>query len=301
MSADMPAIWTVIVNWKCAEETAACLASLARCADPTPVIVVDNGSADGSVEVIRSRFPDVVLLAMPSNLGFARAANIGIARALERGADAVLLLNNDTIVAPDAPRRLAEALASSERIGVISPKIFLFDQPGRLWSVGGVYRDHNAIDLGTGELDYGQYDAAALDFVYGCAMLLRASMLRAIGGFDERFFMYYEDVDLCLRARAAGYEVKLAPAAHVLHHGSRSTLRRPDAKLFYEARSRMQFFAKHLTASQKPRFYAGESRYLVALTLRRLLAGDARGARAYVRGWLSGLLAPGDRRPAGIV
>jgi GT2 family glycosyltransferase len=285
----LPTIWTVIVNWKCAEETCACLESLTQAVAPSTVIVIDNGSADGSVETIRARFPHVTLLSMSANLGFARAANIGIAHALGRGAGGILLLNNDTTVAPDTVQRLAEALASSDRIGVLSAKIYLADQPGRLWSVGGVYRDGNAIDMGTGELDHGQYDKARLDFVYGCAMLLSARLLYAIGGFDERFFMYYEDVDLCLRARTAGYEVALVPAAHVYHLGSRSTSAKPALKLYYEARSRLLFYAKHLSGAQRRRFYGSEFRYTISLTLQRLRAGNLRGALAYLRGCLAAL------------
>jgi GT2 family glycosyltransferase len=285
----LPTIWTVIINWKCADETCACLESLAQATEPSTVVVIDNGSADGSVETIRARFPAVTLLPLSANLGFAKAANIGIAHALGRGAGGVLLLNNDTTVAPDTLRRLAETLAVSAQAGVLSAKIFLTDQPGRLWSVGGVYRDGNAIDLGSGEVDAGQYDHARLDFVYGCAMLLSAPMLYAIGGFDERFFMYYEDVDLCLRARAAGYEVALAPDAHVLHLGSRSTSARPALKLYYEARSRLLFYAKHLSGAQRRRFYGSEFRYIISLTLQRLRAGNLRGALAYLRGCIAAL------------
>ena len=153
-----------------------------------------------------------------------------------------------------------------------------------------MYRDHNVIDLGSGELDQGQFDHAQLDFVYGCAMLLSARMLYAVGGFDERFFMYYEDVDLCLRARAAGYDVALAPDAHVWHLGSRSTSAKPGLKLYYEGRSRQLFYAKHLSGPARRRFYGSELRYIISLTLQRLRAGNPRGALAYVRGCLAALV-----------
>jgi GT2 family glycosyltransferase len=153
-----------------------------------------------------------------------------------------------------------------------------------------VYRDQNVIDVGTGELDQGQYDHAQFDFVYGCAMLLSARMLYAVGGFDERFFMYYEDVDLCLRARAAGFQVALAPKALVWHLGSRSTSAKPGMKLFYEGRSRQLFYAKHLRGSALRRYYGSEFRYIISLTLQRLRAGNPHGALAYLRGCLAGLV-----------
>src|SRR6476661_2720048 len=121
----LPTIWSIIINWKCAEETCACLASLIPTVDPATVIVIDNGSDDGSVETIGARFPAVTLMPTGANLGFAKAANLGIARALAGGADGIFLLNNDTIVAPDTVARLAEQLAASGQVGVLSAKVFL--------------------------------------------------------------------------------------------------------------------------------------------------------------------------------
>lgn len=290
MSSEAPArIWTVVVNWERPDDTCACLGALVRSTPPESIVVVDNGSRDESAAIVRQRFPRVKLLCRSDNGGFAKAANLGIAFALEQGAAGVFLLNNDALVDEQTLARLEAALRAPGRAGVWSAKVYQADDPARLWAIGGVYRDHNVTNLFFGEPDAGQYDDIALDFVYGCAMLLRADMLYAIGGFDERFFMYYEDVDLCLRAQAAGYSIALAPDAHVWHHGERSTSETPGLKLFYEARSRMLFYAKHLSRSQKLRFYPAEARYVAALTARRLLAGNLRGALGYLRGYWSAI------------
>jgi hypothetical protein len=295
---DLPlSIQAVVINWKRPHETARCLASLSACLDESAIVVVDNETSAESAEAITRAAPRAVLLPQAENLGFGRAANIGIRRALAQGAEAVFLLNNDATVAPDALAHLAAAVVppNRERNGpddapaMVSAKVFLAEEPHRLWGVGGHFRNRRSTDLGSGELDTGQYDQTALDFVYGCAMLLRADVLRTVGVFDERFFAYYEDIDLCLRARAAGYRVALVPTAHVWHEGSRSTHDVPAFKLFHAARSRLLLFNKHLSPTQKPLFYAEELRYLVALTLRSLLAGDGRGAVARIRGYLAAL------------
>jgi GT2 family glycosyltransferase len=287
----------VVINWKRPEETGRCLASLRDCLDESAMIVVDNETSEKSASAIACAAPRAVLLPQAENLGFGRAANIGIRRALAQGAEAVFLLNNDATVAPDALAHLAAAVAPPNRArhgpgdapAIVSAKVFLAEEPHRLWAVGGHFRNRRSINLGSDELDTGQYDGAALDFVYGCAMLLRADVLRTVGLFDERFFAYYEDIDLCLRARAAGYRVALVPAAHAWHEGSRSTRDVPAFKLFHAARSRLLLFNKHLPPTQKPLFYAEELRYLVALTLRSLLAGDGRGAVARIRGYVAGM------------
>lgn len=289
MMAEAPSTWSIIINWRRPEETCACLEALLRGVDARTVLVIDNGSGDDSVRLIQQRFPRVWLLPLAHNVGFARAANIGGALALRRGAAAVFLLNNDALVSETTVAALTDYLLADERRGVLSAKVLLAHAPQQFWAVGGLFRGRRVISLGAGEDDHGQYDTAELDYVYGCAMLLRASLLRELGGFDERFFMYYEDVDLCVRARAAGYMVGLAPHVMVRHLGSRSTEGMPALKIFYEARSRMLFFAKHLPRRQQPRFYLDEVRYVVALVWRRLRVGDVAAAVAHVRGRLAAL------------
>jgi hypothetical protein len=115
-------------------------------------------------------------------------------------------------------------------------------------------------------------------------------MLRDIGAFDERFFMYFEDIDLCLRARAAGYDVAFASHIAIEHKGARSTAHLPALKVFYMARSRMLFFDKHLPPGEKPLFYAEELRYTLAQIVRHLRARDSQGAAATLVGRLAAVL-----------
>ncbi|GAC1655518.1 MAG: hypothetical protein NVS4B8_30620 [Herpetosiphon sp.] len=227
-----PAIWIIILNWRHAEATCRCLARLRTSVSPASVIVLDNASGDGSVARIAGAFPEVVLLPLEQNLGFAAAVNIGIRYAVEQGADAICLLNNDAVLANDALGQLWGALNASPDNGIVSAKVFLHREPPRFWAVGGRFTNRRVINLGAGEFDNGQYDGMALDFVYLCAALIRVELLSIIGDLDEQFFLYYEDIDLSLRARAAGYRVLVAPDAHAWHDGSLSTRDRPISSCF---------------------------------------------------------------------
>jgi len=285
-------IWVVVVNWRQTEATLDCLASLERAGvDPRAVVVVDNGSGDDFVDRIHARHPDVVQLPQRTNLGFAKAVNLGARYAIARGATAVLLLNNDAILMPDALQALARRMHDAPRSGVITAKIFLTEQPDHLWAVGGRFTGRRVVEMGAGERDIGAYDAASFDFAYGCALLVRAEVFRATGGFDERFFLYYEDIDLCLRAREAGWEIAMAPSAHVLHEGSKSTHGEPAVKVYHHARSRLLFFARHVRGAARIPFALSEMAFIARRLAHHMLAGEPGNVVAYVRGTLDALRA----------
>lgn len=285
-------IFAVSINWRSAASTIESVRALLKTGalTETQVVLIDNGSGDGSAEALAQAFPHATLFALDRNTGFGPAANRGIQHALAQQADAVLLLNSDAVIADNAITCMMQRLHDDPSVGVVSAKIFLQEtQPSRLWKVGGVWQNHNVISLGEGELDHGQYNTAPLDFVYGCAMLLRADLLRQIGGFDEQFFLYYEDVDLCLRAKAAGYRSVIEPSAHVWHAGSYSTRGQSALKIRYEMTSRMQFFRKYLHGSDWSSFLWRESRYALSQMMRATARGKLSEAWAYVQGRRLGL------------
>ena len=136
--------------------------------------------------------------------------------------------------------------------------------------------------------DVGRYDEARFDFVYGCAMLVRADVFRELGGLDERFFLYYEDIDFCLRARDAGWEIRMAPDARALHEGSKSTERAPSVKVYHHARSRLLFFRRHLEGTRLV-FAISELAFITRQIAAHLARGEGRNAAAYIRGTLDAL------------
>ncbi len=201
--------------------TADCLRSLLAMQEATfRILVVDNGSSDGSEEFLRKSFPQVDIIANPRNLGFAAGCNIGMRRALEENADYVFLVNNDTLVDPFLLRELVTEAESDPRISVVSPKIYYFDPPDAIWWVGGTYSPWIGLAKHTDlrKKDIGQHHLVRdLDWATGCAMLLRCDALRRSGLFDEDFFGNGEDLDLSLRLRQQGYRLRYAPTAKLWH------------------------------------------------------------------------------------
>jgi GT2 family glycosyltransferase len=210
----------VVLNWKQIDDTLACLSSLQHLDYPAyTVVVVDNGSADGSPALIRENFCDVALIENSRNLGFAAGNNIGIRQLLNSGVEYVLLLNNDTEVAADLVRRLVDEAEADERIGILGPKIYYHGSANVIWSAGGTLSalgepGHLRVD----EIDDGSFESTQdVDYVTGCAILVKRSLIERIGLLDERFFIYFEEAEWCARARRAGFRVVYVPQARMWH------------------------------------------------------------------------------------
>jgi len=216
-----PAITVVIPNWNGIDLIRECLQSLQKQTVTHSVIVVDNGSVDGSNVVVREEFPAMQLLEFPNNAGFAGGVNRGIKPALDQGAKYIVLFNNDAIADEHWLENLAASAGDHPEAGLITSKIRHFDDP-RLDSTGDFYSTWAfPFPRGRDEVDTGQYDTADHQVVFGAsggASLYRADMLRQIGLFDERFFAYFEDVDISFRAQLAGWKVRYEPRAVVRHH-----------------------------------------------------------------------------------
>lgn len=220
----------VVLNWNNCDDTLACLESLAAARlDGARMLVVDNGSRDGSVDAIRTRFAGVRLVALAENRGFAGGSNAGIRPALEDGADAVLLLNNDTRVLPDFLGPLVQAMNDSSEAAAVTGAIMRLDRPDMLDVAYAEVRlgERHAVQLrGVNALAGHGFDTRRMvEVATGCCLLLRGEALRDVGLFDEAYFAYHEDVDWCFRARRAGWTVLYEPFARVLHRGSGSTRR----------------------------------------------------------------------------
>jgi GT2 family glycosyltransferase len=238
--------WIIVLNWNGREDTLACLHSLRAAALPADatVLVVDNGSDDGSEEAVREHFAEVEFLQTGSNLGFAGGNNAGMAYALERGAEVVLLLNNDTEVETGFLQPMIAELEADPRTGIVGASIAYHHDPGRLWAFGG-----GRFDVATGWVRHVQQpvEATALAtrgtrhfYVTGCAMLLRRSVIEETGSLSTEYFHFCEDVDLCLKAQRAGWRLAVAPAARLTHKVSATTRVSSPTFLYYNLRSRLR-------------------------------------------------------------
>lgn len=216
----------VIVNWNGLDHTLRCLRSLAVAdARPDRVIVVDNGSIDDSVARIRSEFPDVTLIEAKANLGYAGGNNLGLQQAIAGGARSLLILNNDIEIERDCIRTL-ESGFSDPSVGAVGPIVLLPGAENRIWAAGGAITNRENVSRlrGFGEIRNGQFAVDEdVDYLPGCALLVRSEVLSRIGLLDESFFCYMEDVDLGRRIAEAGYRNRFVPQAVVRHDASAST------------------------------------------------------------------------------
>jgi GT2 family glycosyltransferase len=243
---DSPLVSVVVVNWNGQDVIAGCLRSLATQNFANfEVIVVDNGSTDGSIALLESSSLPIRLIRNTENKGFCGANNQGID--LARG-KFVALLNNDAEADPGWLAALVVAIgrADGQPCGMVASKILLFDNRKRIDKVGHlIYPDGQNRGRGSGEIDAGQYDELGETlWPDGCAALYSADMLRQIGGFDEDFFAYADDAELGLRGRIAGWRAVYAPKAVVYHRGGTTLGRYSARRLFLIERNRIWLVAK---------------------------------------------------------
>lgn len=301
MTAPGPPVAVVVVNWRRRDATLACLQALTRLTYRRwSLVLVDNGCRDFDPAELERLAPGSAYRHSEINRGFAGGANLGLAAALAGGAEWVWFLNNDALPEPEALTALLAVATGSPRADLVGAKILQRAAPERLDSIG------LAVDLAGGgmrlighdEVDRGQYDRLSDPVaVTGCALLVSRRVGEQLGGFDETYFAYGEDADLCLRARAAGLRVAAAPHARVLH--DRAPARRgrqsPDS-LYYSVRNHLALLQRHSPAAAWQRKLQ-ELRVMAASTAFALLAGGARRAnlaavRAGIADFRRGILGP---------
>lgn len=249
----MKTLAVVVLSWNGVQLTRETLDSLARCRVPAGwrahVIVVDNASTDGSPEAIAAEYPWAELVGLPENRRFAGGNNAGLARALGQGADAVMLLNNDVQADPGLYEKLLAALDESPGAGAAAPLIYHAAPTDRIWYAGGrcVPALAHASHRGIRERDRGQYRSVEdTGYLTGCCLLATAEAWRKVGLLDERYFIYAEDADWCLRARAAGYRLLFVPTARLWHQVSASSGGAANGwKTYQRLRANARLFALH--------------------------------------------------------
>ncbi len=243
-----PLIISVILNTNRREDTLECLASLeANTYANHRIMVLDNQSTDGSVEAIKQRFPEVQLVNLTENLGYAGNNNVGIAEAMAQGADWVFVLNEDTILAPDCLECLVDVGESDPSIGIIGPMVYHHDDPEVIQSAGGILGPHwNSIHLGMDQPDRGQFDAPhAVEWISGCGILVRRSAIEQAGAIDERYFYFWEETEWCIRISRGGWKVIHVPTAKMWHKGVTVDHKPKPSVTYYATRNRLLTLSKH--------------------------------------------------------
>ncbi|MBZ0288362.1 MAG: glycosyltransferase family 2 protein [Anaerolineae bacterium] len=244
-----PKVSIILLNCNNEHFTIDCLQSLTHVTYPNiEPIVVDNGSKPESVEKLKAAFPRTILIENGKNLGFTGGNNVGVKYALEHGGDYIMLLNNDTIVAPDMFDILVEVMENDKTIGVTGPMIYFYDAPDMIWSVGGRinWKNGQTQMLGLYEEDKGQFGLVPkqTDFVTGCALMVRRDVWEKAGLLDDNFFIYYEETEWCVRASRTGCKIMYVPSAMMWHKIPLEARANSIGYYYYMTRNRLLFLHK---------------------------------------------------------
>lgn len=254
-----PPVSAVVVNFNARDHLLECVRSL-RAEGIEDVVVADNDSSDGSTWALSESDPDARVVATGANLGYGAAANRGAAVAT---GELLLVCNSDVVVEPGTVKALAGALAGDDRVGIVGPAVenvdgTLYPSPRRfpdlVVAVGHAFLGRvapgNRFTRRYRMLDFDRARAAAVDWVSGACFLARRRAWEEVGGFDEAYFMYVEDVDLCWRARRAGWGVAFEPAARVVHVQGVSSDQAPYRMILEHHRSLLRFYRRTATGAR---------------------------------------------------
>lgn len=245
-----PLVFILVLNYNGRETLSACIRSLFHLKySRFQIVIIDNDSTDGSFEIAKEKYPEAHFIKNSENIGFARGMNVGIRFALDHGADYIWLVNPDALVSKDSLSLLVQLLEQHPQVGMASPLI-LSPSRRKLWFGGGkiAWFRMRAIHLPSRSRTI----PFETGFLSGCVLFVRSSTFRAIGLFDKRFFLYYEDADLSLRAKRAGLSIVVHPKAIVLHS---EESRKNSDKTYWLVRSALFFFRKNTPLLGQPFFW----------------------------------------------
>ena len=248
-----------------------CLDSLAGLTYPGWfAVLVDNASDDGTPEAVRRSYPDVTVIECAENTGFAGGNNIGIREALTRGAEFILLLNNDTTVDPNLLGYLVSAMTTRPTVGIAGALMLYAEPRDTVWSAGGrLDWRGQSVQIGQGEPESAFTEIAPVDFVVGCGLMARSALFSTVGLLDEAFFLYYEETDWCARVRDAGWEIVTQPRARLWHKVSRATGAQSPLTLYYMRRNQLLYLRKHGSRAGLAAALIDSLRLLAVWTVRR--------------------------------
>lgn len=251
-------IMIVVINWNLKQDAADCIESLINAgASLEKIIVVDNGSTDGSVEFLSNKFGQSLdIVALESNMGFAKGSNAGLQRAMDRGAEWIFLMNNDTVVSPDFFQQLETAIVNGQNeYSLFGPMILYYDLPDRVWYLGDKLIPGTMITINpyfrkkVGILDLP--DLLPVDFVNGCGMLVHRKVYEKVGMMDTSLFIYNEEVDLCWRARRAGFRMAGVPKAKMWHKISAIMGKQKPKSRYLQTRNQIWVYRRYSRGLKK--------------------------------------------------
>lgn len=284
-------ILIIIINWRQPHVTVECIQSLQRMDySNKDFLIIDNGSGDNSTEIFQEKFPHIPILELPNNLGFAKGANLGLNYAIQKSYPYALLINNDAFPKIDMLSKLYTSIESD--IALLSPKIFYEAEPNRIWFAGG--QRHSALlelrGRGQKELDSHKWNYSRdVDYLLGTCLLVNLSLVSQLNFFDDRYFMYYEDLDLSLRCQLAGFRLRIVSDAHLFHRVSVSLGgENSPSKNYMIAKSSIIFFHTHAAHGIKYAILLYRTFSALKRVLILFIQGNQKAASAYLSGLQDG-------------
>jgi len=266
-----PKVSVIILNWNNYRDIKECLLSLDKITYPNyEMIIVDNGSIDGSTLKIQKDFPQHKYIYNKDNLGFTEGNNIGMEYAMKKGTDFVLILNNDVIVEKNFLELLVDIALKNWDVGIVGPAIYFYHEPEKLSPTGceiNYWRINTKV--------YYSAEPAEMDWVYGCCLLVKKEVINKIGYFYKPYFISYEDVDYCVRAKKAGFKVIYEPKARIWHKSGTSLKKISNSYYYYFNRNKLLFVKRNAPVYIKYLFYFYFSSYLIFRIIEKLIKKDA--------------------------
>lgn len=264
-------IYIILLNYNNSLDTIECINSIKQNEKKIKykIVVVDNCSQDESLDNLK-KMADIKLIESQKNIGFAGGNNLGISYAMNNGADYILLLNNDTVVTKNAIYNIYKELESNKELGVISSRLMFYDNPNLINSIGGsidMFKGTAKIDL-KGKKYYNESDIKFkyTNFITGCCMLLKREVIDKVGLLEEEYFMYYEDVDYCLRIQKKGYKIGVKFDSVILHKESSSTGgQNSPFSIKWNTRNRIIFINKYNCKGIITHLYFILTRFIVSI------------------------------------
>ena len=298
---EAPKIYAIVLNWNRTDDTLACLETLLRSSYPAlRVLVVDNGSKLSCRGEVITKYPTVEVLESDRNLGYSGGNNLGMRHALERGADYVWVLNNDTLIDREALAALVDCAERHPRAAAVGGRVFRTDRPGVLWMTWGrVTWLQSLIALeGQDEKDSPRFDGEhRVKWIPGCSILFRAGALQQVGFFDEDFFAYHEDVDWAARAEKLGWELWYTGASRIDHsiHASSGgeAASYMGFRSYLSARNSVLYALRHGNRAEQALMAMAILVTFPFQWILRRIRGQQAGIHMKLRGWRDGLA----RRP----
>lgn len=286
----------IILNWNGKKDTIECLESLKHITYPSyKIIMVDNGSTDGSVGSLRERYPEIEIIENRNNIGFAEGNNVAIRKVVARETDYVLLLNNDTVVHPEFLTELVKVLDNETSIGIAGPTVYYYNKKDRIQSAGGKicwYKGQaphytNKNDLKTNEI-------RDVDYIMGCALLARYELFNKIGYLNKDYFAYWEETDWCVRAKKADYRIVHVPTAKIWHKGGVTTRKTSGFSEYQMTRNMFWFMKTHASTKKYLVFliYFFGFQFWYSSAIYVLYQRNIKAYRSFLKGIVDGELIP---------